>query len=136
MTESSNTCDSHGSSDPRNCVGFAIREAFLGFDSSGKFTDLMYHSSDSSQTWTYGSSVDPWHAPKGIAKDDGEQPGFDLVYKSGLTRGLPMTIPVAMLYDNPDNAANEIAYIGGRGYSINYVELGEEPDGQYFAPED
>ena len=136
MTESSNTCDSHGSSDPRNCVGFAIREVFLGFDSSGKFTDLMYHSSDSSQTWTYGSSVDPWHAPKGIAKDDGEQPGFDLVYKSGLTRGLPMTIPVAMLYDNPENAANEIAYIGGRGYSINYVELGEEPDGQFVLPED
>jgi hypothetical protein len=136
MTESSNTCDSHGSSDPRNCVGFAIREVFLGFDSSGKFTDLMYHSSDSSQTLTYGSSVDPWHAPKGIAKDDGEQPGFDLVYKSGLTRGLPMTIPVAMLYDNPDNAANEIAYIGGRGYSINYVELGEEPDGQFVLPED
>ena len=136
MTESSNTCDSHGSSDPRNCVGFAIREVFLGFDSSGKFTDLMYHSPDSSQTLTYGSSVDPWHAPKGIAKDDGEQPGFDLVYKSGLTRGLPMTIPVAMLYDNPDNAANEIAYIGGRGYSINYVELGEEPDGQFVLPED
>ena len=136
MTESSNTCDSHGSSDPRNCVGFAIREVFLGFDSSGKFTDLMYHSSDSSQTLTYGSSVDPWHAPKGIAKDDGEQPGFDLVYKSGLTRGLPMTIPVAMLYDNPENAANEIAYIGGRGYSINYVELGEEPDGQFVLPED
>src|ERR1700674_347051 len=136
MTESSNTCDSHGSSDPRNCVGFAIREVFLGFDSSGKFTDLMYHSPDSSQTLTYGSSVDPWHAPKGIAKDDGEQPGFDLVYKSGLTRGLPMTIPVAMLYDNPDNAANEIAYIGSRGYSINYVELGEEPDGQFVLPED
>ena len=136
MTESSNTCDSHGSSDPRNCVGFAIREVFLGFDSSGKFTDLMYHSSDSSQTLTYGSSVDPWHAPKGIAKDDGEQPGFDLVYKSGLTRGLPMTIPVAMLYDNPENAANEIAYIGGRGYNINYVELGEEPDGQFVLPED
>jgi hypothetical protein len=136
MTESSNTCDSHGSSDPRNCVGFAVREVFLGFDSSGKFTDLMYHSPDSSQTLTYGSSVDPWHAPKGIAKDDGEQPGFDLVYKSGLTRGLPMTIPVAMLYDNPDNAANEIAYIGGRGYGINYVELGEEPDGQFVLPED
>src|SRR5215472_2978237 len=30
MTESSNTCDSHGSSDRRNCVGYAIRELFLG----------------------------------------------------------------------------------------------------------
>lgn len=136
MTASSNTCDSHGSSDRRNCLGFAVREVYLGFNSGGKFTDLMHHSADGYQTATYASSVDPWHDPKGIATDDGEQPGFDLVYKSGLTQGLPMTIPVAMLYDNPDSAANEIAYIEGRGYAINYVELGEEPDGQFVVPED
>jgi F5/8 type C domain-containing protein len=136
MTASSNTCDSHGAADPRNCIGFAVREVYLGFDSAGKFTDLVNHRADGSQTLTYGSSVDPWHDPKAIAKDDGEQPGFDLVYKSGLTRGLPMTIPVAMLYDNPDNAANEIAYIESRGYAINYIELGEEPDGQFGTPED
>jgi hypothetical protein len=80
--------------------------------------------------------VDSWHDPKAIATDDGEQPGFDLVYKSALTQGLPMTVPVAMLYDNPDNAANEIAYIEGRGYAINYVEMGEEPDGQFGTSED
>jgi hypothetical protein len=136
MTASSNTCDSHGSSDRRNCVGFAVREVYLGFDSDGKFTDLMHHSPSPNQTLTYGSSVDSWHDPKGIATDDGEQPGFDLVYKSGLTQGLPMTVPVAMLYDNPDNAANEIAYIESRGYAINYVEMGEEPDGQFGTPED
>ena len=136
MTASSNTCDSHGSSDRRNCLGFAIREVYLGFDSGGTFTDLMHHSADDNQTLTYGSSVDSWHEPKEIATDDGEQPGFDLVYKSGLTQGLPMTIPVAMLYDNPDNAANEIAYVERRGYAINYVELGEEPDGQFVLPED
>jgi hypothetical protein len=136
MTASSNTCDSHGSSDPRNCVGFAIREVYLGFDSAGKYTDLVHHRPDGSQTWTYGSSVDSWHDPKLIATDDGEQPGFDFVFKSGLTRGLPMTIPVSMLYDNPDNAANEIAYIESRGYAVNYVELGEEPDGQFVMPED
>jgi hypothetical protein len=136
MTASSNTCDSHGSSDPRNCLGFAVREVYLGLDTAGKFTDLMHHSPNGNQTWTYGSSVDSWHDPKGIATDDGEQPGFDLVYKSGLTKGLPMTVPVSMLYDNPDNAANEIAYIESRGYAVNYVELGEEPDGQFVLPED
>jgi hypothetical protein len=136
MTESSNTCDSHGSSDRRNCVGFAVREVYLGYDSAGKFIDRMRHSPDGSQTPTYGSSVDSWHLPKSIAKDDGEQPGFDLVYKSKVTRGLPMTVPVALLYDIPDNAANEVAYIESRGYAINYVELGEEPDGQFVLPED
>ena len=30
MSESSNTCDSHGASDPRNCVGYAINEIYLG----------------------------------------------------------------------------------------------------------
>jgi hypothetical protein len=137
MSVSSWTCDTHGSADKRNCMGYAIGEVYLGtLDANGKFTDLMNHKPDGGQTLTYSSSVDPWHDPKGIAKDDGEQPGFDLVFKSGLTRGLPMTIPVSMLYDNPDNAANEIAYIESRGYAINFVELGEEPDGQFVLPED
>jgi hypothetical protein len=30
MTESSNTCDADGPADPRNCVGYAIRELYLG----------------------------------------------------------------------------------------------------------
>src|SRR5579862_495548 len=30
MTESSNTCDTHGSADRRNCVGYAIREVYVG----------------------------------------------------------------------------------------------------------
>ncbi|HET6177160.1 MAG TPA: discoidin domain-containing protein, partial [Candidatus Sulfotelmatobacter sp.] len=38
MTQSSNTCDSHGSADRRNCLGYAIRELFIGTTSSdGKF---------------------------------------------------------------------------------------------------
>ena len=30
MTESSNTCDTHGSEDTRNCVGYAINELYIG----------------------------------------------------------------------------------------------------------
>jgi hypothetical protein len=137
MTVSSATCDAHGSSDIRNCLGYAIGEIYVGrLDEHLHFEDLVHHRKNGSQTLTYCSSVDPWHLPASIAKGDGEQPGFDLVYGSGITRGLPMTVPVAMLYDNPDNAANEIAYLEARGYAIRYVELGEEPDGQFVLPED
>ena len=62
--------------------------------------------------------------------------GFDLFYTSGITRGLPAMIPVAMLYDTPENAAAQIAYIEKRGYPISYVEMGEEPDGKHTLPED
>jgi hypothetical protein len=137
MTASSNTCDTHGSADRRNCLGFAVDEVYLGYlDAQGQFVDLMHHSPNPNQTLTYASSVDSWHTPQDIATDDGEQPGFDLVFHSGLTRGIPMTIPVAMLYDNPDNAATEIAFLKSRGYAVRYVELGEEPDGQFVLPED
>ncbi len=137
MTVSSGTCDTHGSSDVRNCLGYAVKEIYLGhYNAQKQFVDLIDHKKNSSQTQIYCSSVDPWHSPSDIAKDDGEQPGFDLVYTSGITRGLPMTVPVAMLYDNPDNAAAAIAYLKSRGYAINYVELGEEPDGQFILPED
>ena len=38
MTESSGTCDTHGASDRRNCLGYAIREIYLGTaDSQGNF---------------------------------------------------------------------------------------------------
>jgi hypothetical protein len=45
-------------------------------------------------------------------------------------------IPVSLLYGIPEDAAAQIAYLEKRGYPISYVEMGEEPDGQYFAPED
>jgi hypothetical protein len=53
-----------------------------------------------------------------------------------VTRGLPAMVPVAMLYDTPDNAVAEITYLKKRGYPISYVEMGEEADGQYMLPED
>ena len=142
MTESSNTCDTHGSADRRNCVGYAIREIYLGaMSGTGKFTDLLHHSPDQKQSLTYCSSVDPWHEPSDLfvapdRMESGDQPGFDLFYTSGITRGLPAIIPVAMLYSTPDDAAAEIAYIERRHYPIWYVEMGEEPDGQYMLPED
>jgi hypothetical protein len=138
MTDSSNTCvkrDSPGKRDPRSCVGFAIAEVSLGtMGKDGALHDLVRHAAKQEQTATDCSSVDPWHEPKDIA-EDGVQTGLDLFYTSGVTRGLPAMIPVAVLYDVPESAANEIAYVEKRGYPISHVELGEEADGQYMTPE-
>jgi len=68
--------------------------------------------------------------------ESGDQPGFDLFFTSGITRGLPAMVPVAMLYSTPEDAAAQMAYLKKRGYSIAYIEMGEEPDGQYMVPED
>jgi hypothetical protein len=137
MTASSNTCDTHGSSDPRNCVGYAIREIYLGtVTSDGAFHDIMRHTPDQEQTPTYSSTVDLWHEPSDIGSTKQAQVGFDLFYTSGVTRGLPAMMPVAVLYDTPENAAAEIAYLKKRNYPISYVEMGEEADGQFTLPED
>ncbi|HXB99122.1 MAG TPA: discoidin domain-containing protein [Terriglobales bacterium] len=141
MTESSNTCVADGSpdphSDPRNCVGYSIRELYLGTTTSdGVFHDSLRHTADQEQTTTYCSSVDPWHQASDLHSTRQAQVGFDLFFTSGVTRGLPAMIPVALLYDNPENAVAEIAYIESRHYPISYVEMGEEADGQYMLPED
>jgi hypothetical protein len=137
MTASSNTCDSHGSADKRNCVGYAIRELYLGTTTAdGKFHDLIRHTADQDQTATYCSSVDPWHAPEDLDERAGDQVGFDLFFTSGVTRKLPAMIPIAMIYGTPEDASAEIAYLEKRGYPISYVEMGEEADGHYTPPED
>jgi len=137
MTESSNTCDADGPSDRRNCVGYSVRELYLGtITDGGEFHDSIRHVADQEQTTTYCSSVDPWHRPADRGSTRQAQMGFDLFFTSGVTRRLPAMVPVAMLYDTPDNAVAEIAYLEKRHYPISYVEMGEEADGQYMLPED
>jgi hypothetical protein len=54
MNKSSNTCDTHGTADKRNCVGYAIKEVYLGtVDKEGRFRDLLRHSKDQMQSATY-----------------------------------------------------------------------------------
>jgi hypothetical protein len=137
MTESSNTCVSNDSSDRRNCVGYAIRELFIGTATpGGDFHDAARHTPDQDQTATLCSSVDPWHQPSDLGSTQHEQVGLDLFYTSGYTRGLPAMIPIALIYNIPEDAAAEMAYLEKRGYPISYVEMGEEPDGQFMLPED
>jgi len=122
--------------DIRDRLGYAIREIYVGsIDQRHRFTDVMRHGlAKTDQTVIYVSSTDPWH--REIDRDDQtEQPGFDFIFRSGLTNGLPLLIPVAVLYDTPENAAAEIQYLTDRGYPIERVEMGEEPDGQFVKPE-
>jgi hypothetical protein len=141
MTKSSNACDGNASaatkSDPRNCVGYAISELYLGTTTAdGKFHDILRHTPDQEQTTTYCSSVDPWHEPSDLGSTKQAQVGFDLFFTSGVTRGLPAMVPVALIYETPENAVAEIAYLKKRNYPISYIEMGEEADGQYMLPED
>ena len=137
MTVSSNTCDSHGSADRRNCLGFAISELYAGtLSPAGEFQDVLKHSPNRQQSATVCSSVDPWHAESDMTAASGDQVGFDLLFTSGVTRGLPAIIPIALLYSTPQDAAAQIAYIRKRGYPVSYIEMGEEADGQHMLPED
>ena len=103
--------------------------------SEGKFHDVVRHTADRAQSNTFCSSVDPWHEGS-VINDHGDQVGFDLFYTSGITRGLPAMIPVAMLYETPENSVAQLQYLKSRGYPISYIEMGEEPDGKHTLPED
>jgi len=136
LEESSNTAPS-GSSDSRDRAGFAIRELAAGLtDSEGRFTDLLRHGpARERQSVVWVSSTDPWH--RASDRDPRvEQPGLDRVFRSGLTSGIPMLVPVAVLYGIPEDAAAEIAYLRARNYPFTDVELGEEPEEQFATPQD
>ena len=126
-----------GSRDVRDGLGYAIREIGVGaLGAQGEFHDWIRHTKDGkTQTPIFASSTDPWHRA-GDLDPHVEQPGFDRVFASGLTNGLPMMTPAGVLYDTPDNAVAEVKYLKARGYPVTQVELGEEPDGQYVSPED
>lgn len=137
MTQSSNTCDTHGPQDRRNCAGYAINELYIGaISGDGQFHDVVKHLPGRQQTITWPSSVDPWHAASDLDYGRGDQIGLDFFFDCGVTRGLPAMIPVALLYTIPEDAANEIAYLYKRKYPISWIEMGEEADGQRVLPED
>ncbi|MEO8036602.1 MAG: discoidin domain-containing protein, partial [Acidobacteriota bacterium] len=119
--------------DPRHSTGFAVAEVSI-LDERGR--DLMRHgTSRASQSIVWTSSTDPWHRAIDIDHSV-EQLGLDRAYDLGLTRGLPMLVPVAMLYGTPEDAAAEIRYLRSRERPLLRIEMGEEPDGQFLSPED
>lgn len=158
MSESSNTPDTHGAQDIRNCVGYALQTLSVGtIDAEGKYT-IVYPANGiepgpgkkekpaagafpGSAADTGGSfcasSVDPWHEAGNLITGGGDQyNGMDNFFTSGLTMGHPALVACATIYGTPEDAANEVAYIYKRGYPIVGVEIGEECDGKHTMPED
>lgn len=135
MTEGSGTAPA-GSTDPRDFLGYAIREIRAGVcDETGIFHDKVSHAPGHEQTVTYASSTDPWH--RASDRDPKvEQPGIDLLARCGITRNLPLMLGVPVLYDTPANASALVSYVLARKIPVARFELGEEPDGQRVAPED
>jgi hypothetical protein len=136
MSQSSQT-SAQTSNDIRDRLGFAIREIALGsVDSHNRFRDYVRHAADRhQQSVIYVSSTDPWHRAEDIDYKI-EQPGLDFILRSALTNGLPVLVPVGVLYDTPENATAEMKYLLRRNYDLEGIELGEEPDGQWASPED
>ncbi len=121
--------------DCRDSKGFAVREIEVGRVEAGRFVDLLRHRKDHGQSPTWASSTDPWH--RAIDRDpDTEQPGLDLVFRSGLAGGRPVLMPAGVLYDTPANMAALLRWLRARHYPVRGFEMGEEPDGQVCAPED
>jgi hypothetical protein len=137
MTQSSNQPGPHGTDDVRHRVGYAIYQVYLGrLEPDGKFADFVKHAPDGhQQTATYCSSTDPWHTADDLSPH-GDQTGWDIFYTSGITNGLPALITVPLIYSVPEDAAAMVAYLKKRGYPVSWVEMDEEPDGQYYMPED
>ena len=136
MSRSSQT-SARISNDIRDRLGFAIREIALGsVDSHNRFRDYVRHAADRhQQSVIYVSSTDPWHRAEDIDYKI-EQPGLDFILRSALTNGLPVLVPVGVLYDTPESATAEIKYLLRHNYDLEGIELGEEPDGQWASPED
>jgi len=134
MTESSGTA-LPGATDPRDHLGYAIREVRAGEAGQFDFDDHVIHRSDKQQTITYASSTDPWHRSSDRDRKV-EQPGIDLLFRCGITRGLPLMLAIPVFYDTPENAMALASYVYRRGYPVSRHEMGEEPDGQRIDPKD
>jgi hypothetical protein len=137
LLEASSGTAPAGSTDVRDRLGYAVREIGVGaIGADGRFKDLVRHApSHTGQTFTHASSTDPWHRATDRDRDL-EQVGIDRVFESGLGFGLPVMMPVGVMFDTPENAAALVRYLTRRGYPVDRVELGEEPDGQYVDPAD
>lgn len=164
MTKSSNTPDTHGAQDIRNCVGYALQTLSVGTMDAGGTYSIVYPATGVEPGPSMGppsrgggggaggafpgsagdtagsfcaSSIDPWHETGNLITGGGDEyNGMDNFFTSGLTMGHPALVACAAIYDTPEDCANEVAYIYKRGYPVVGIEIGEECDGKHTMPED
>ncbi len=129
MTESSHTAPANAV-DPRDSLGYAIREIGVGtIGAGGNFVDAVRHAPSHAQSATWASSTDPWH--RATDRDpELAQPSVERAFTSGLAAAGPPMLSVGVLYDTPENGAALVRYLRARGLRAARAELGEEPDGQ------
>lgn len=122
--------------DIRDKLGFAIKEIEAGLTNpKGVFHDYIHHASNHRQSVIYVSSTDPWHTSNDMDPNT-EQPGIDRFFTDGLTAHQAALMPVALLYDTPENMTALLKYIIKKKYLVNELEMGEEPEGQLISPTD
>lgn len=125
------------SNDIRDKLGFAVKEIELGLlDEKNNFHDYVHHArNNTSQSVIHVSSNDPWHRAVDIDKNT-EQIGIDRFFQSGLTNHTPAMLPMALLYDTPENMMALLRYVARKKYNVKELEMGEEPEGQLIHPND
>jgi len=165
MSKSSNTPDTHGAEDVRNCVGYALQTLSMGTMDAGGTYSIVYPakgvepgpstgrqrregggggaggafpgSAEDTAGSFCASSIDPWHESGNLITGGHDQyNGIDNFFTSGLTMGHPALVACAAIYNTPEDCANEVAYIHKRGYPVVGIEIGEECDGKHTMPED
>ena len=133
LTKDSDTAPA-GSTDVRDKLGFAVRELSIGQTIDGRFDDHVTHLPSQEQTEMWTSSTDPWHRAGDIDKHY-EHASFERLFEGGITNGQPMMVPAPALYGVPEDTAALVRYLKKRGYPVERIEIGEEPDGQLAQPE-
>ena len=113
MTESSNTCDEHGSArraQLRRLRDAGIAGRHLGCGRRASPTHLR--KPPGTRPPSIGFFVDRPLARRirrATTRGNYQHTGFDLFFTSGITNNLPAMIPVTMLYGTPEDSAAQIA---------------------------
>ena len=103
----------------------------------GRFHDHVRHAPDRHrQTIIYASSTDPWHRAEDHRSTAQSSPDWISFCAASSLTTCRCLFRSASAYDTPENAVAEIQYLLRRNYSLEGIELGEEPDGQWVSPED